>query len=244
LAIAGDAAAARRLLQPSASAQVRPQALAKALPAAGMTAVPTLRAMLKDPAAPVRMEAAMSLAKLGAVDAIPDLEPLLADPEMRSVAAVALTRLGDTTAETVVKEMLQSPVADVRLLGAQAYEGKGSGPWVQALMPALQDPNGLTRVRAAELLAPVEPDAALPVLLEASSDSNPVVRADVMRVVERTGILASPGQVSGATRPRDGDGPRGLAALRRLLRDADPAVRLSAAGAILNLTRGPTPAGR
>ena len=132
LAMAGDAAAARRLLQqPSTAAQARPQALAKALPAAGPAAIPALRALLKNPAAPVRMEAALSLAKLGAVDAMADLEPLLNDPETRSFAAVALTRLGDANAEAVVREMLQSPVPDVRLLGAQAYEGKGSGPWLR-----------------------------------------------------------------------------------------------------------------
>ncbi len=240
LALTGDAAAAGRLLAANKTESVPPLALAKALPTAGASAVPMLRALLKHPAAPVRMEAALSLGKLGAMDAIPDIKPMLNDPELRSFAAVALTRLGDADAEVVVQELLQSPVYDVRLLAAQAYEGKGPGPWVQALMPALQDPNGLTRIRAAEMLAPVAPDAARPVLMDASKDPNPVVRADVMRVLEETKLLApqvgaeplAEGSSAGA------DGLTGLATLRRLLRDADPAIRLHAAGAILAIVRG------
>jgi HEAT repeat protein len=237
LALTGDAAAAGRLLKNTEA--VPPQTLAKALPAAGAAAVPALRAMLKHPAAPVRMEAALSLGKLGSPDAIPDLKPLLNDPELRSFAAVALTRLGDADAESVVQELLQSPVFEVRLLGAQAYEGKGPGPWVQALMPALQDPNGLTRIRAAEMLAPVAPEAARPILMDASKDPNPVVRGDVTRVLEQTKLLAPP---AGSEAPVEDSpealGPAGLATLRHLLRDTDPATRLHAAGAILGIARG------
>jgi hypothetical protein len=236
LALGGDAAAARRLTEPQAASSVPPQALAKALISAGPTAVPMLRALLKHPAAPVRMEAAMSLGQLGATDAIPDIKPMMNDPEVRSFAAVALARLGDAEGDTVVQELLQSPVLDMRLLGAQAYEGRGPGPWVQALMPALQDPNGLTRIRAAELLAPVAPEVALPVLLEASRDPNPVVRADVMRVVERTGLLAPSPQTPDSTLANEG--PIALGALRRLLRDPDPATRLHAAGSVLALVNG------
>ena len=161
------------------------------------------------------MDAALSLGKIGATDAVPDLKAMMSDPEVRSYAAVALARLGDPDGEAVVQELLKSSVLDMRLLGAQAYEGKGTGPWVQAVMPALQDPNGLTRIRAAEMLAPVAPEAALPVLLEASKDPNPVVRADVMRVFERTGLLAASQQEPGPT--SKSEGPTALDALRRML---------------------------
>lgn len=235
LALQGDAAAAQRLIEPRMAASVPPQTLAQALVSAGPAAVPMLRSLLKNPAAPVRMEAAMSLGKLGASDAIPDIKAMMNDPEVRSYAAVALARLGDTEGEAVVQELLQSPVFDMRVLGAQAYEGKGPGVWVEALMPALRDPNGLTRIRAAELLAPVAPEAVLPVLLEASKDPNPVVRADVMRVVERTGLLILPQQTADGAAPNSG--AMSLAALRRLLRDPDPATRLHAAGAVLNVVK-------
>jgi HEAT repeat protein len=239
LALAGDAAAAGRLLKATKTESLPPQSLAKALPAAGAAAVPALRALLKHPAAPVRMEGALSLGKLGSADAIPDLKPLLNDPELRSYAAVALTRLGDADAEIVVQELLQSPVYDVRLLAAQAYDGKGPGPWVQALMPALQDPNGLTRIRAAELLAPVAPEAARPVLMDAAKDPNPVVRGEVIRVLEETRLLAPAAGSEAAVEDSPGSlAPAGLATLRRLLRDPDPATRLHAAGVILAIVRG------
>ena len=231
-ALAGEPSAAKRLLTPAASSNVPPQTLAKALVAAGPAAVPTLRALLKHSAAPVRMEAALALGKMSATDAIPDLKALLNDPEVHSFAAVALTRLGDGAAENIVEQLLQSPVFEVRLLAAQAYEGREAGPWVQALMPALQDPNGLTRIRAAELLAPVAPEAARAVLLEAANDPNPVVRGDVSRVMEKTGLLTPTVQQSDPLqRPNE---RLSLASLRRLLRDADPAVRLHAAGTILD----------
>ena len=236
LALQGDAAAAKRLTAPQAASTVPPQSLARALMAAGPAGVPMLRALLKNPAAPVRMEAALSLGKIGAAEVLPDLKTAMKDPEVRSYAAVALARLGDPDGEAVVQELLESPVLDMRLLGAQAYEGKGAGPWVQAIMPALQDPNGLTRIRAAELLAPVAPEAALPVLLEASKDPNPVVRADVMRVFERTGLL-TPGQQLQTSTTAAPDAPMSLEALRRLLRDPEPGTRLHAAGAIVSMVK-------
>ena len=140
LALQGDAAAAQRLIEPRMAASVPPQTLAQALVSAGPAAVPMLRSLLKNPAATVRMEAAMSLGKLGASEAIPDIKAMMNDPEVRSYAAVALARLGDTEGEAVVQELLQSPVFDMRVLGAQAYEGKGPGVWVEesSLMPALR----------------------------------------------------------------------------------------------------------
>jgi HEAT repeat protein len=234
LALSGNAAAAERLLKPGIA--LPPQTLAKALSAAGAAAVPTLRSMLKHPDAPVRNAAATSLGMMGAVDAIPDLQPLMQNPETRSFAAVALTRLGDPQSENVVQELLKSPSFDVRILAAQAYEGKGPGPWSQALMPALEDPNGLTRIRAAELLAPVAPEAARPVLVNAASDPNPVIRADVSRILEKTGLLRPPANATAET----GDVtpfPKVLSTLRRLLRDPDATVRMHASAAILSLLR-------
>ncbi len=236
LALEGDGAAARRLTTPEAAKAVPPQSLAKALAAAGPLAVPMLRSLLKHPSAPVRMDAALSLGAIGATDALPDLKALMTDPEVRSYAAVAAARLGDAEADGVVQELLGSPVMDMRLLGAQAYQGKGTGPWVQAVMPALKDPDGLTRIRAAEILAPVAPDAALPVLLEASKDPNPVVRADVVRVFEKTGLIApDPG---GAVPAIGTEAATGLEALRRRLRDPEASARLHAAGAILGMVKG------
>src|SRR3954449_2581438 len=235
LALAGNAAAAQRLLQHNVP--VPAPTMARALAAGGSAAVPTLRSMLKHRDAPVRMAAAMSLGKMGAQDAAPDLKALLTGPETRSFAAVALTRLGEPDGEAIVQELMQSPSFDVRILGAEAYVGKGPGAWSQALMPALQDPNGLTRIRAAELLAPVAPEAARAVLMDAANDPNPVIRGDVSRVPEPPGLVrpTEPGTPEAAdSMPVS----KAVAALRRLLRDADPSVRLHAGGSILAVARG------
>ena len=236
-AIDGDAAAATRLLESKTAQQLPPHTLARILPAAGPGAAPVLRSLLKHPAAPVRMEAALALGRAGAVDAIPELKAMMADPEVRSYAAVALTRLGDPDGEAVTQELLQSPIMDMRVLAAQAYAGK-PGPWVQALMPALQDPNGLTRIRAAELVAPVAPEAARAVLLEAAKDPNPVVRADVTRVLERTEVLSSTEQSADPIPGSTAEARQGLATLRRMLRDPDPMTRIHAATSILTYAKG------
>jgi HEAT repeat protein len=104
-------------------------------------------------------------------------------------------------------------------------------------MPALQDPNGLTRIRAAEMLLPVAPEAAMPVLLEAAKDPNPVVRGDVTRVLDRHEAQSGTGAAaaSSASAAGSASGPMSLDVLRRLLRDPDAATRLRAAGTILSM---------
>jgi HEAT repeat protein len=220
----GDAAAAARLIDGSAGG-VPPQAVADALGAAGPAAAPRLLELLKHREPSVRRAAAMSLGKAGAANASEPLKALAAtDETIRPWATVALARLGDTEALAAVEQMLASPVADIRLLAAEAYAGKPSGPWVEALTPLLDDRNGLTRVRAAELLAPAAPERARDTLLQALSDPNPVVRGDVARALDESDLLT--GAAPGDTLP----------VLRRMLRDADPSVRLHAAASVLRLS--------
>ena len=118
--------------------------------------------------------------------------------------------------------MLSSDIPDFRLMGAEAWEGR-PGPWVDALEPILQNDAGLLRLQAARLLAPVRPDAAAETLRRASADENPVVRAEAVRTIER---LAA-----------DGTFLWDVATLRRMLRDAEPGIRLSAAAALLARVR-------
>jgi HEAT repeat protein len=112
----------------------------------------------------------------------------------------------------------------MRLIAAEAYADRGTGAWVNALMPLLQDTAGLTRLRAAELLAPVNPEAARGVLTAAAADNNPVVRAEATRILDAPAIAAAI--------------PSDLPSLRRLLRDPDPGVRLHAAGIVIGLAAG------
>jgi hypothetical protein len=231
LALHGNRRAAERLAERPDVSTVRPETLAEALSYSGPAGVPRLRELLKHPAPPVRAAAALALGRLGpdAGAARAQLEAMFDDPAVRSFVAVPLARLGHAGAEALMQEFLQSPVADLRLLAAQAYAGSGAGAWSEALRPLLDDPNGLTRVRAAELLLPVARDEALAALAAASAAANPVVRADVTRVLELAAADA-------ARHAGDACSVGDLGILRRQLRDADPSVRLHAAGGIL--TRG------
>ena len=220
LARAGDPDAARQLLRDSGS--IPPAALAEALPAAGEAALPRLVELLENPAPPVRAAAALALGRVGSPQAIPSLRALLAkEPMSRPYAAVALAKLGDEAGLQIARELLASDVPDIRLLGAVAFEGGTDGPWVDALVPLLDDPNGLTRIRAAELISRVRPDSAAATLAGAAGDPNPVVRADVARAMKESGLL-EPHRTE-----------EHLPLLRQLLRDPDPAVRLPAAASIL-----------
>jgi HEAT repeat protein len=161
------------------------------------------------------------LAAMNAHEASDAARGFLADPDplVRATAAVALARFGDPEGESRVKEMLASPVADTRLLAAEAYAGQTTGAWIEALVPLLEDPDGLNRLRAAELLGPVRPELARPVLEKAAADPNPVVRSEAARTLATTETgLATLG---------------GLSFFRRMLRDPDPGVRVQGGSGIL-----------
>ena len=219
--VAGASARLKRLQGAVAPDAGRPEGRIEALRSAGAGSIPALREMVREQKGPVRANALRALAALNAQEALEDARGYLADPDplVRAYAAVALARFGDAEGDRRVKQMLESPVADVRLIGAEAYAGRDAGAWVDAVVPLLEDPNGLNRLRAAELLGPVRPELALPVLEKAATDANPVVRADAAR------ILATPGTTPATTGT--------LPLFRRLLRDPDPAVRVRGAVGII-----------
>ena len=190
------------------------------------SSVRDLTAKLKDPAGPTRAGAAASLGKLKAKDAEAALVEATQDqdPFVRFSATVALARLGNAQGQQGVLEMLASPVADIRLMAAEAWDGK-DGPWVAAITPLLTDYNGVVRLRAAALLAPVDPEAAHRTLTEALKDSNPAIRSETAKTLAQV-------SASGAAA---GD----AASLRKLLRSQDPWMRLYGAGSILSAVRAP-----
>lgn len=221
LARLGDAAATARLQKVGPSeGRYDPTALADALADTGPASIPTLLSLLETGRGPGRAAAATALGRLHATSATDALRRATADPEpLLSISAtVALARLGDADARPRVEGLLSSNVADVRLLAAEAWEGR-AGPWVEAVRPLLNDPMGLVRLQAARLIAPVDPDAAAATLGRATQDDNPVVRAAATRIVEE--------------RAEKGVLLLDLPTLRRLLRDPDSAIRLSAASALL-----------
>jgi HEAT repeat protein len=181
--------------------------------------------MLSDRSAPNRAAAADALGRLGGAEAIGALQQTFKDPDpfVHSSAAVALARLKDPDGQAYVEQMLQSDVPDLRLAAAEAWNGQ-NGPWVAAIRPLLDNRDGLNRIRAARLIAPVDPESSRRTLQEAAADPNPVMRAESVKAIAE---LAQ-------QQPAGSD----LAQLRRLLRDADPAVRLSSAGALMAVARG------
>jgi HEAT repeat protein len=183
-----------------------------------------------DPARtmPTKMSAARALGELGSADAIPQLQRALQDPEppVRMMAAAALARLGDQSGAELIRQMENSPVTDIRLMAAQASASANpSGPWTAVATAALQDADPIARLTAAQMLVAhgSDPAAALATLNEALADPNPALRLIAARAVEDM-----PRQLLGTGIPR----------LRGLLRDQDPRVRITAAGALLRLAGG------
>jgi HEAT repeat protein len=220
----GDAAARKRLQTAVTAGTIDPATLADALASAGPAGTPMLMTMLTSAAGPSRAAAAAALGRRKVEEAKSALQKLMTDPDpyVRSTAAVALGRMGDPQAMTIVERMLQSEVPDLRIMAAEAYDGQ-NGAWVSAIMPLLENRDGVTRLQAARLIAPVNPEAARRTLQEAAGDPNPVIRAEAVRVM---------GDVAGRA-PEVTD----LSQARRLLRDADPGIRVHAAAAVLAAAR-------
>jgi HEAT repeat protein len=223
----GDAAALDRL-RAAATAPMPPDktALANALADAGPSAVPMLMPMLKAPGNSTRGAAAAALGKLKAQEAEPILVQMMKEPEpfIRMSAAVALARLGNQQAQQVVQSMLESPAADVRIMAAEAWDGQ-EGPWVAAITPLLNDPDGLARLKAAGLLARFDPEGARRTLTDALRDPNPVIRTESAKTLAQTASI--------------GSGVADPALLRKMLRDPDPWMRLYGAEGVLAAVKAP-----
>jgi HEAT repeat protein len=201
-------------------------ALVKAKPAGAVAAITA--ALEPGRPMPTKMSAAKALGTLGAVEAIPQLQRALQDPEppVRMMAAVSLARLGDQSGNDVIRNMENSPVADIRLMAAGvAAANNPTGAWVSTATGALDDPDPGVRLSAAQLLLAHGADrtAAAAALNRALSDPNPALRLLATRAVADTPLEALAGDIP---------------SLRRLLRDADPRVQILAAGVLLKLAGG------
>jgi HEAT repeat protein len=144
------------------------------------------------------------------------------DPRVRMASTISLAQMGDPSAMTEVERMINGNIPDTQIMAARAWEGR-QGPWVGAVRALLDNPDGLIRLSAARAIAPVDPDAARRVLGTALSDANPVIRYESAKALAEVPDLRLTGE--------------DLASLRARLRDGDPAVRASAAAAVLRLAR-------
>jgi HEAT repeat protein len=176
-----------------------------------------LRRFLTDPSPATRAAAAEALGRLKSPEAIPDLKKALEDERfvVRAQAAAALAKLGDPSGAPVLQSMAVNEGSEVRLMAAEGLRDLGDPSWISLVTPLLESPESLTRVRAAALVAAIDPEAAGRVFAGAAQDPNPVIRGEAGR------ILAD---LAGTD----------VTVLRRMLRDADPWVRLRAAGGLIH----------
>ena len=218
LARLGDKAAAKQLVQLASQAQggQRAEAISVLATIKDAPAEALLREALKanDPA--LQAAAADVAAARGMKSLLPDLRQTaikgIAQGQYR--AAVALVALGDAAGRERVAEALASDIPDSRLSAASALRKAGDKSWVPRVEPLLTNPDGLNRYIAAEMLLPENRAAAMKVLHPATADPNPVIRAEVARILAESSLTD-------------------LSQLRPYLSDAAPRARLWAARGVL-----------
>ena len=222
LARLGDASALSRLVaMASSSAMPDKSNVAEAIRRSGSKEhAGALVPLLSDPEWPTRIQAIQGLAELDYAAAIPDIRALLADqePQVRSNAAVALKRLGDTGGDEQSASMARSGVASARLEALRADRTSKPADIAAAARQLAGDPDPFNRVRAAEALAGDDPAAALTVLRRVAEEQDSTARRLAARGLESLG-------------------PTDVALLRRLLEDQSGWVRMHAAGGVLNAGR-------
>ena len=187
--------------------------LMSVLAAIGVPAVSPLRQLLRseDPL----MEAAADTLSLIGKAAVPALLEALSDPSpaVQAAAARALGSMDDDRAARPLVSLLDQANEDVRTAAAGALADLGE-PAVRPLVEALRRGGPATRAEAAAILGEIGAGEALPPLLEALTDPEPLVRRNT---ISQLPLLREPG-----IEPR----------MRLLLDDAHLGVRLAAIWAL------------
>jgi hypothetical protein len=183
-------------------------------------AVKALITLLSDPNDINRAAAADALGKLGATQAINPLKSLLDDKffPVHLKAAGALYRLGDMSGIAFLTELQGSEHAGLRLAAVEEMSSNPDAAWQNLVRNLTQDRQPEIRARAAQLIAPYDPDLAKATLEVVLGDENAAVRELAANVYAQ--------HVAGD-----------FATLRRFLRSTDPMIRAEAASRILELTR-------
>lgn len=175
---------------------------------------------LKDASPTSRIAAAGALAELRATEALPELRAAASDPDpsVRTMVEIALGLLGDPQGLQTLAGLASSPVPDYRLIAARSSAARNpQGDWAVTAEALLRDPDPAIRLRAAELLlAHGRFESVEGMLSAALNEPAAPVRTVAARLLARV--------------PHD---ERGLALIRRMLRDSLPEVRLEAARALV-----------
>jgi HEAT repeat protein len=150
----------------------------------GAALLPAVRGLLKDPDQEVREEALSVFIAIGE-PALPDLAELLTDEKLGRKAAEGLAKMGDPGYQTLRKAVSHRNlrVRTNALLGLK----EGNADVFALLASGLKDPDPRIRGAAAESLSVLNAHlpAAIPTLLSAASDRDPVVRKRVVLALTR-----------------------------------------------------------
>jgi HEAT repeat protein len=175
-------------------------------------------ALLQDADVSVRRVAARAVGALQYKEAIPQLKALVERDHaiVRMYAAPALKRLGDTSADAFVAQMLAGESPEMQLEAAQAYPQSSRAPWIERVKSLQGHRDPVARVRAAEVLACCDVPTARAILNDALRDPLPPMHIEAARVYELKDLADA-------------------AVARRLLGDSFDVVRLHGAGVVLRL---------
>jgi len=186
--------------------------------------IPRVVGLLGDPDLNVKASAAKTLGVLQAKEAIPQLRAAFDNGNGMSklYAAVALKRLGQTSADTFLEGLLNGQIAEIQVIAAEAYSNSTTKTpqWDKAVRTLMKSTNELHRLRAAELLACCDRPAARNVLLSALASENPLLRQEAARALDARPELAD------------------AVIARRILGDSMEAIRVYGSGMTLALARG------
>jgi hypothetical protein len=178
---------------------------------------------LSDPDHNVRTAAARAAGAIQAKQAVPKLTEMFKNdnPAVKLFVAVALKRLGQTTADTFLEGILNGQIDQLKVEAARGWASAStkSPMWEKAVRALMSGPNEQIRLEAAELLACCDPAAARSFLTAALTSPNPLMRSGAAEFIESRKDLAT------------ADMPR------RLLGDASEAVRTHGAGLTLILAK-------
>ncbi len=172
-----------------------------------------------DLSADVRFFALCGISKKGNSDACPTILHLINDPKSRKLAIDTLGELGCRQALNQLIEEVEKPIDDSELAIILQTLGKiGSDEISPILHSALLQPEPMVRVAAVTAYLAVNPQKAVPVLLNVlNNDSSKMVRSAAVKVLGKIG------------------GEQVCARLINILRDdRDAEVRRTAAVAITN----------
>jgi HEAT repeat protein len=222
VAAQGNDLAVKTLIANLDNGGMNPVTSIEALAASGSAlAIPALSKRLQDPSPEVRAAAVEGLTKLGRRDElVAQIKPLLNDRVsfVRVKAAGALFRLGDTSGEKILQDLMAEEAPVSHLVALQATASQPTAQWQDRVRRLTSATEPEIRVGAAKLLLPYDPETARKVLEAAASDPNSAIRG----MAETTVVdLAA----------------NDLRALRHLLRSTNDLARVRAAGQILTLVR-------